>query len=98
MATAYCPEGHVSNPDLAGGDENRYEFRVPGLAERPLNRRSSGSPSGTPAPVSYTHLRAHETSQELVCRLLLEKKNAPFPLTPIQHAYWLGRTHLIGYG
>ncbi|MBF1994928.1 SDR family oxidoreductase [Serratia symbiotica] len=23
---------------------------------------------------------------------------APFPLTPIQHAYWLGRTHLIGYG
>ena len=26
-------------------------------------------------PVSYTHLRAHETSQDLVCRLLLEKKN-----------------------
>ena len=25
-------------------------------------------------PVSYTHLRAHETSQDLVCRLLLEKK------------------------
>ena len=25
--------------------------------------------------VSYTHLRAHETVQELVCRLLLEKKN-----------------------
>ena len=25
--------------------------------------------------VSYTHLRAHETSQDLVCRLLLEKKN-----------------------
>ena len=24
--------------------------------------------------VSYTHLRAHETSQDLVCRLLLEKK------------------------
>ena len=26
-------------------------------------------------PVSYTHLRAHETSLHLVCRLLLEKKN-----------------------
>ena len=26
------------------------------------------------AAVSYTHLRAHETSQDLVCRLLLEKK------------------------
>ncbi len=24
---------------------------------------------------SYTHLRAHETREELVCRLLLEKKN-----------------------
>ena len=26
--------------------------------------------------VSYTHLRAHETVLDLVCRLLLEKKNA----------------------
>ena len=28
----------------------------------------------TLAPVSYTHLRAHETVLDLVCRLLLEKK------------------------
>ncbi|VTU63605.1 signal transduction histidine kinase [Lactobacillus casei str. Zhang] [Lacticaseibacillus rhamnosus] len=27
-----------------------------------------------PPPVSYTHLRAHETVLDLVCRLLLEKK------------------------
>ena len=27
-------------------------------------------------PVSYTHLRAHETPEHLVCRLLLEKKNS----------------------
>ena len=27
-------------------------------------------------PVSYTHLRAHETGRKLVCRLLLEKKNS----------------------
>ena len=26
-------------------------------------------------PVSYTHLRAHEPVLDLVCRLLLEKKN-----------------------
>ena len=26
--------------------------------------------------VSYTHLRAHETSLHLVCRLLLEKKKS----------------------
>src|SRR5665811_2282094 len=28
----------------------------------------------TIAPVSYTHLRAHETVLDIVCRLLLEKK------------------------
>eukprot|EP00658_Telonema_sp_P-2_P009945 TRINITY_DN13715_c0_g2_i1.p1 TRINITY_DN13715_c0_g2~~TRINITY_DN13715_c0_g2_i1.p1 ORF type:complete len:288 (+),score=61.06 TRINITY_DN13715_c0_g2_i1:217-1080(+) len=28
----------------------------------------------TVSPVSYTHLRAHETPEHLVCRLLLEKK------------------------
>ena len=28
-----------------------------------------------PDPVSYTHLRAHETVLDLVCRLLLETKN-----------------------
>ena len=28
----------------------------------------------TYAPVSYTHLRAHETVLDIVCRLLLEKK------------------------
>eukprot|EP00658_Telonema_sp_P-2_P012326 TRINITY_DN14699_c0_g2_i1.p1 TRINITY_DN14699_c0_g2~~TRINITY_DN14699_c0_g2_i1.p1 ORF type:complete len:139 (+),score=33.01 TRINITY_DN14699_c0_g2_i1:101-517(+) len=27
--------------------------------------------------VSYTHLRAHETPEHLVCRLLLEKKKKP---------------------
>src|SRR5450756_901347 len=29
---------------------------------------------GVDAAVSYTHLRAHETRHDLVCRLLLEKK------------------------
>ena len=29
---------------------------------------------GLDVPVSYTHLRAHETVLDLVCRLLLEKK------------------------
>ena len=31
---------------------------------------------GAAIPVSYTHLRAHETGRNLVCRLLLEKKNS----------------------
>ena len=40
-----------------------------------------GNPTTFPIPyatvntVSYTHLRAHETRGNLVCRLLLEKKN-----------------------
>ena len=33
------------------------------------------------SPVSYTHLRAHETDSYLVCRLLLEKKK-PRPCEP----------------
>ena len=31
-----------------------------------------------PTPVSYTHLRAHETVLDLVCRLLLEKKKTTY--------------------
>ena len=33
-------------------------------------------PFAKAVPVSYTHLRAHETVLDLVCRLLLEKKKA----------------------
>ena len=37
-------------------------------------------------PVSYTHLRAHETVLDLVCRLLLEKKKTGKALNlPIPH-------------
>ena len=35
----------------------------------------------TTVPVSYTHLRAHETVLDLVCRLLLEKKKKKQPYT-----------------
>ena len=37
-------------------------------------RHPTFSRLSTPLPVSYTHLRAHETDSYLVCRLLLEKK------------------------
>src|SRR5665811_2636340 len=42
-----------------------------------ISARSSAVNSRPPrgsTPVSYTHLRAHETVLDLVCRLLLEKK------------------------
>src|SRR5665254_15664 len=47
-----------------GGDGHRLLQRSPGLF-RPAGQA-----------VSYTHLRAHETPEHLVCRLLLEKKTA----------------------
>src|SRR5659263_246169 len=56
---------------------------VPG-GLRSLSRHGDGAPRGRRVdgglpllqvpPVSYTHLRAHETRHDLVCRLLLEKK------------------------
>ena len=36
-------------------------------------------------PVSYTHLRAHETVLDLVCRLLLEKKQNIYRQTARSH-------------
>eukprot|EP00658_Telonema_sp_P-2_P069980 TRINITY_DN5959_c0_g1_i2.p1 TRINITY_DN5959_c0_g1~~TRINITY_DN5959_c0_g1_i2.p1 ORF type:complete len:200 (-),score=15.31 TRINITY_DN5959_c0_g1_i2:65-664(-) len=47
--------------------------RLP-LHQRPLSSKAGRVPSPNPDPVSYTHLRAHETPEHLVCRLLLEKK------------------------
>src|SRR5450756_886633 len=38
-----------------------------------VERGIDASPTNE-VPVSYTHLRAHETRHDLVCRLLLEKK------------------------
>ena len=42
-------------------------------------------------PVSYTHLRAHETSVDLVCRLLLEKENVVVILMSVILFFWPGR-------
>ena len=42
---------------------------------------------GTESPVSYTHLRAHETVLDLVCRLLLEKKTHITYLVPTVITY-----------
>ena len=51
-----------------------WERELPhhGAENAPWADRGSGH--GEEA-VSYTHLRAHETVLDLVCRLLLEKKN-----------------------
>ena len=51
----------------------KFGYQV-GLRTEYNYRRIINLKSETPAPVSYTHLRAHETPEHLVCRLLLEKK------------------------
>ena len=40
----------------------------------PVGENTLGRMFNVLGPVSYTHLRAHETDSYLVCRLLLEKK------------------------
>ena len=49
------------------------DHRVRGGDDRHTAALFGGAPHRA-APVSYTHLRAHETVLDLVCRLLLEKK------------------------
>src|SRR5678816_3810988 len=44
------------------------------LQPRVTSAIQSGAGPDIFMPVSYTHLRAHETPEHLVCRLLLEKK------------------------
>ena len=49
--------------------------QVPHATTSDLDRALESSLEGFNIwPVSYTHLRAHETVLDLVCRLLLEKK------------------------
>src|SRR5680860_1773758 len=58
----------------------RLILRIKQLPENhPIKELFGDGPVLVPAPrsappVSYTHLRAHETDSYLVCRLLLEKK------------------------
>ena len=68
--------GHVQHVDAAAVD-------VVGVADLPACEGPGGvlddlalvgvACRGLLPPVSYTHLRAHETVLDLVCRLLLEK-------------------------
>ena len=47
---------------------------MPGMMDTILNLGLNDATVKGLAAVSYTHLRAHETVLDLVCRLLLEKK------------------------
>ena len=55
---------------------------APGEAYRiPMGQRD---PATARAPVSYTHLRAHETVLDLVCRLLLDNKKRRQHHSPVE--------------
>src|SRR5665648_1139176 len=52
--------------DIQDVMDGKDDIRIMRVVDRKIGK--------TYAPVSYTHLRAHETRHDLVCRLLLEKK------------------------
>src|SRR5665811_705942 len=64
-----APSGSTPTIRVCGA-RSRNHVTTP--ARRPPPPTGTTSTSG--ASVSYTHLRAHETVLDLVCRLLLEKK------------------------
>ena len=60
----------VTHPDFVDFYVSAYEIKV-----------GQGVIKTSIMAVSYTHLRAHETVLDLVCRLLLEKKKYTFECT-----------------
>ena len=75
--------GHITKWDKSFENEERLEDiaqKIASLSNKIVNisspiadtRLEDGSRVSI-VPVSYTHLRAHETPEHLVCRLLLEK-------------------------
>src|SRR5665648_1039043 len=79
LVDAVHAEGAKIVPQLyqAGRYAHSAMTGQPSVAPSPIPSRLTGQ---TPVEltvektVSYTHLRAHETRHDLVCRLLLEKK------------------------
>eukprot|EP00658_Telonema_sp_P-2_P039340 TRINITY_DN28151_c0_g1_i2.p1 TRINITY_DN28151_c0_g1~~TRINITY_DN28151_c0_g1_i2.p1 ORF type:complete len:492 (-),score=108.97 TRINITY_DN28151_c0_g1_i2:12-1487(-) len=66
---------HQAAVTSTGGNRGQRQF-VPHLTlgEWPKAEAAEAVRRLCPEAVSYTHLRAHETPEHLVCRLLLEKK------------------------
>src|SRR5664280_3120811 len=62
--------------DRAGSEISVTVIRPSDRGTQGVHRPKLGGfgPGTVEPPVSYTHLRAHETVLDLVCRLLLEKK------------------------
>ena len=71
LARQLSEEGH----NVTVIDTNKARVEHIGESYDVMSILGNGSSIITPVP--YTHLRAHETSLHLVCRLLLEKNTSP---------------------
>ena len=65
---------NVTGNGLAFALDQRHQIEKHDVVE-PKKAFSEGDETNDEIAVSYTHLRAHETVLDLVCRLLLEKKH-----------------------
>eukprot|EP00658_Telonema_sp_P-2_P061066 TRINITY_DN49822_c0_g2_i2.p1 TRINITY_DN49822_c0_g2~~TRINITY_DN49822_c0_g2_i2.p1 ORF type:complete len:161 (-),score=28.81 TRINITY_DN49822_c0_g2_i2:63-545(-) len=70
VVVAVVVEGSL-HPSAAEGVGEDGTAAAAAAADSRVVRSAEGQST---LPVSYTHLRAHETPEHLVCRLLLEKK------------------------
>src|SRR5428012_15549 len=71
------PPRSTQRRSSAASDVYKRQVRRISAITAVVAHASSGWKAGLrPRAVSYTHLRAHETRHDLVCRLLLEKKTA----------------------
>ena len=76
-------EGNIrlnSNITIDGDFQSSGDFQVHGHLK--VNDSFEITPNSNVLTVSYTHLRAHETKANLVCRLLLEKKKPRTTIAP----------------
>eukprot|EP00658_Telonema_sp_P-2_P014573 TRINITY_DN15539_c0_g4_i1.p1 TRINITY_DN15539_c0_g4~~TRINITY_DN15539_c0_g4_i1.p1 ORF type:complete len:141 (-),score=38.99 TRINITY_DN15539_c0_g4_i1:56-478(-) len=71
-ASSFSPQHHHHNTPPSTATFSPVLFQLE--ASLALVLHCCGSDDDCVITVSYTHLRAHETPEHLVCRLLLEKK------------------------
>ena len=79
IGTIVAPWGIIAAAVAAFGFRCQIELTKDDGTVVDVSKRAEGLASdvkekGSAVAVSYTHLRAHETGRNLVCRLLLEKK------------------------